>query len=137
MTQTIPVWEHLREIEHGQFSISVPERDFHSYTPISPNALVNRWHTRQKEQGFVKGVLKNSEYCLTVPLSYDISEGDEGWSGYVHHLDLPAYGDTKKEVLDDLHRAIVEYYEILCQQSEEDLGNLPKIHKIILSGIIG
>lgn len=89
-----------------------------------------------KEQGHIHGMLGDSEYHLDVPLPYDISKGDSSWSGCVHYLDLPAYGDTKEEVIEDLHRAIVEYYEILCHQKEDDLGNIPKIHKIILSGIV-
>ena len=38
--------------------------------------------------------------------------------------------------MDDLHRAIVEYYEILSQQEYADLGHVPATHKIIFESII-
>ncbi len=89
-----------------------------------------------KDKGYVGGMLGDGEYCLEVPLPYDISKGETGWSGYIHYLDLPAYGDTREEVVEDLRRAIVEYHEILRRQNDSDLGNIPKLHKVILSGAI-
>lgn len=88
------------------------------------------------DRGHLHGMLGDSGYCLDVPLRYDISKSETGWSGYVLHLDLPAYGDTKEEVVDDLKRAIVEYYEILHREKDADLGSVPKLHKVILSNVV-
>ena len=87
-------------------------------------------------QGNIGGALGNSGYFLKKELPYYISKGDEGWSGYIHYLDLPVYGDTEEDIMDDLHRAIVEYYEILSQQKYADLGHVPATHKIIFESII-
>ena len=83
-----------------------------------------------------EGPLDDTGYYLTEPLHYSMSKGECGWSGYIHLVDLPVYGETKEEVKADLSRAVVEYYEALRNQDDDKLGHMPMMHKNFLCAMI-
>ena len=43
---------------------------------------------------------------------------------------------TKKEAKEDLESAVVEYYEILMEHKDDELGPAPRMHKAILKDYI-